>query len=855
MKKILFAAAALAALTISSCTKELDPGQAAPEKDGTVISLTIAKDALVKSAFDGEKVALSGNEDLRICYVDGENKVAGSVKATGTDGNYTFTLPDGLNPDDYSWYAAAPWKQSIGAQAGATDLQKIEDGVLQMRLPSVQLPGANTFDPYADELISKSFTISEGSATVDAFKRVSAPLLVKVTGLEDGEKIFAANLKANSSNGLVSRKTITLSDSFDEAGVAAYSGKVSNVAAIWQDGLAKAGDFWPVWLCVNNTEIEAGADLTLTVTTGTRTITRTVQAQASEFKTNRINTITFNVLGNGYVEKTSVVQGFTTLEIDTALGKTGNHNFIAGDGNEYNWKTWRSNNATGAAGYAWDGIVDYSLQTSAYSGTFKGVFVPSVPGFEVKGVTAYLHPASISTTHKLQLYPADAVANGDAAPVVEKTLNGTFGYVEAPEEVSTLAGLKLSCNSTINIAMAVLYIEEITVESNDYKEIYDAGGNITIGDLVINNSEYPSSEVIMVEHITTSSFDDAKKVIFVDNTNQNEIELGDANVNLYGIVIGRYKDSQPSIISKATENKYFRTMNGTAVKNVCLKIGADGMFTPCTSGSGATTSVNFEDCTIIYTGNNQVFRESQTAYCFNDITVKNSIIQTNAPLLGNNGTARTTEQFGAGMEGTLTFINNVIMPVPGETSVTSVNKTLIDARASACEGNFEPFKLIMKNNTVYYFRLPSSGGIVTTRSIGGIELDSNLIYTDVYSTDSNNTRIIKCYENQPQKPEPVSFTNNWANKSVKVGTTTDAYIGITNSNTPKYWNSDDHNKALPYTDSGNSWKNTVNPFLESARPLDGYLPVDPSVTTAGATYATKKWKNWTKVNGGSESFQ
>ena len=184
---------ALLFLTAVSCVREFEESTRLPEQ-GTRVTLTIFDEPWVstRSAYTpGEGVHLTKTEQIGLFYDNGSLLVGNgsyAIKATPQGGGvYSFTAPEGSL--DKTWYAIVPYSYWMSRAKINTNQR------MMITFPSIQFPGQNTFDPQTDVLVAKPFTIDAAgakTATIDAFKRLTAPFKLEITGLDAGEKIYAA---------------------------------------------------------------------------------------------------------------------------------------------------------------------------------------------------------------------------------------------------------------------------------------------------------------------------------------------------------------------------------------------------------------------------------------------------------------------------------------------------------------------------------------------------------------------------------------------------------------------------------------------------------------------------------------
>ncbi len=322
MKKYLNIALSIAlCLAGMSCVQELNEEQIVDLSSGIPVTLSVtdADWESTRSAFTpGEGIKLTKNEEIGLLYDNGSlyvgNGSSYAIAATpdGT-GNYSFTAPDASL--DKTWYGIVPFSKELTRATPSTKN-------LLITFPAIQFPGQNTFDPATDFLVSRPFTIEgtgDKTASINAFKRLTAPFKLQITGLKPTDKIFAVTFDLSQTassadlNTMAGRCSYTAGATPDDvkwSAVALGLTRSNSLSAVYDEGLEKVGDCWPVWFNVRPITISSGKKMTVTVFTADACYTRTVNIKGGTFKTNRINSFTVDIKGSGYTEEPAISQGF-----------------------------------------------------------------------------------------------------------------------------------------------------------------------------------------------------------------------------------------------------------------------------------------------------------------------------------------------------------------------------------------------------------------------------------------------------------------------------------------------------------------------------------------------------------------
>ena len=328
--------ALLISAALVSCQKENINSPTEPEKS-IQKTITIADtpwtgDAETRSFFEeGVGVHLNKLENMSVYYwkyianeteptantnilytlLDEKNNITGAT--ANTAGTWTFSHPVIEGADSYNYFFVIP-------HTNMNVLNQTKIGH-SFRLASIQSPeilnkfkgcesSPLSFDPMMDCHIGQAqYGVGIATEMSDIhFKRIFTPLKLTVTDSKnvlEGAPVYTVTLKSNA----VATQTQTLtgisyfkhSDKFEDAKLSSIDKEsVGNgVSTIYQKPIAKDGDFYTTWFIVNPTKLPAG-DLTVSVTTATKTITRTVSSQGLEIKDGTINKLTFDISGTEY---------------------------------------------------------------------------------------------------------------------------------------------------------------------------------------------------------------------------------------------------------------------------------------------------------------------------------------------------------------------------------------------------------------------------------------------------------------------------------------------------------------------------------------------------------------------------
>lgn len=252
----------------------------------------------------------TANTNILYTLLDGKNITGATANTAGT---WTFSHPVIEGADSYNYFFVIPHTSMNALNSKKTGHS--------FRLASIQSPeilnkfkgcesSPLSFDPMMDCHIGQAqYGVGIATEMSDIhFKRIFTPLKLTITDSKnvlEGAPVYTVTLKSNA----VATQTQTLtgicyfkhSDKFEDAKLSSIDKEsVGNgVSTIYQKPIAKDGDFYTTWFIVNPTKLPAG-DLTVSVTTATKTITRTVRSQGLEIKDGTINKLTFDISGTEY---------------------------------------------------------------------------------------------------------------------------------------------------------------------------------------------------------------------------------------------------------------------------------------------------------------------------------------------------------------------------------------------------------------------------------------------------------------------------------------------------------------------------------------------------------------------------
>lgn len=361
---------------------------------------------------------------------------------------------------------------------------------------------------------------------------------------------------------------------------------------------------------------------------------------------------------------------------------------------------------------------------------------------------------------------------------------------------------------------------------NDYKEIYDAGLDIKIGDLVVNTTTFPTASVIAPSDLDNNR---TKGLIFIDDKEGSTVTL--AQQRTFGgngkiAVIGRYANIGKQTNIGANSLRIVRNTAFLNLKFTC--IGGESVFERNSSQTGRD-NLYLADCYIDAntTSPKAVIKErgnnnsGNIAEAFAKIYVDNCVVKLgiynnaprpfyylNKPLEGSATTTRTLE------------IKNSVFFYPAATadaSVINVNGNIAD----------DELAINLTSNTIVNM---VTGSIVKVYRVKDLVSDKDLVYASGMTTSPGY--------NTPKYHwglDTSVYTSN------KVGTCTNCYFAWDD-----FWSGAQSWATYAATNTNNlNKKNAGTPFTATNSDL-GYFPVNRTKVTngAGASYDIKGYCTW-----------
>ncbi|MCQ2135422.1 MAG: hypothetical protein MJY67_00750 [Bacteroidales bacterium] len=684
MKKNIIIAGIVVAASLAACQKS-SFDSVVPSNDGQKVTLTVCAQEWTeegtKTAYTpGTGVDMSGQEVLALYYCDQVEDYSGetvvkpvlvgmegseskAVRATSADGGQTYTFTAPAASAGKRWHAITGYsKQNITLVS-----DKSAPGVI---LSPVQHPAANSFDPNFDFMMAQPFYVDgeAGTAKINCFKRLLAPLRVQVSGLPAGETIYSATFEldqepeVNTSNdALVGKIYLQLAEDYENnsIGYSEYGAKGNAVTAVYAEGLEAIEGNWPVWFIVNPITIQEGTSLKMTVSTSNKTYTRTVAlpGQAS-LKRSALNNIKFNIAGEGSTQQSSFTTVFTS-----APALNGSATLKASDGNNYNWKF--------SANVRWDAAgKDNSTLANAMNLNNQSVTIPTFYDYNATGLIVVSH----AINNLSMIYDSSLTLRDGAEDLVTYGFNfcstaqydfsilpqgGTLA-VALPAGKTTLEGMSLVGSARpIAVSAITVFVEEggevtPTVDPATGDDLYTefmAGKYIEIGGV-----RYTKDDVSAVfnDDLGSVSNSDFQKAGIHFLTGTKDFGSG-ANLKFpsSAIYISRHPSQKASI--SASQFQPYADVTFKNMEIICVNSNngfpsnqatADGTYTfedcviNCNGALSrdvhATYSVNYvvKNCQITFKANALVFlnKKVATSHTANKYVFEGNTLNATAPI-------------------------------------------------------------------------------------------------------------------------------------------------------------------------------------------------------------------------------
>ncbi len=824
MKKISLFAAIAAMVFFVSCNKEQKIDDAlVPNGTKVLIKVNDAEwTGDTKTAYTpGVGVSMTGTELMSLYYHNGERFNADNndyIKAEPEGaGYYSFIFPAAATGFTH-WYGVMPYSRQLNSYNSTGT-------AVRLHLGPVQFPGANTFDPMADYLVAQPFDVSgttgADETVINSFKRLFAPLCLAITGLESGDKIYTATLKLSQeptgTSALCGFMFLAMDDTYAGTYVNGVNAESNALTAEYADGLAAVGDNWPVWLMVNPITIEAGCNLTLTVSTADKTYTRTVTLPAAAtLSTSTLNRITINIKGEGYTVAESVTQDFTEQML------TGTQTLTASDGSSLTWVSSISNTFTSAGNDDGSGITGAMYAHKSF--TF-----PTIPGKLITGARIVSHPASryggTAATATLTVDGTDVYPFNMASYASNEGLSYNGGVVDIalPAGRTTLSGLSVVPTTQQNLISAItLFTADDPAFANDYYAQYEAGLDVTINGAVFNKATNGAARLLKLYEMANSgpiiADYSTNGILFLDY-DEADAKTDELNISGYWlqpndiVIIGRYRNHQPHI--NITDRGINAKGPSMQLKNVKLST-YNPMYTANITSS--YLDLNIEDCTIV-ASNNFLLCENSSSKGFRNIVINNSVIKIVRSLYEVQGVSQIASGSNLGLE-KFWLTNSVVY------AASEVNYPTIALRTASSVVWYTPNLDLKFENNTFYNLANNNLGLIALGNMAKLNVNFNV-------GDAPLPKNSPIFMLHAQLASPISdsyIRHNHFNERSGSFNWSACYSAATNSGV---------------TIQANYFTQSTSPFT-SVDTSTGYFPVNTTDITdgAGASYATKYWNNW-----------
>ena len=834
-KALLFTGLAAGLVAAASCQEELvgnNPQVSVPSVTKTmyVEGNEWTDESGTKTGYTpGAGISWTGHETFAIYYGNPANAASPTAdakyiagKATDVvsleDGRYSFSHPEIDGVDAYDYCVITPDLVTTGINGTGA--------AASFKFSPVQAPGQNTFDPNYDVLFgqgAKEVALSD-ELSVTRFKRLFAPLRVSISdgaGVIGNEKIHAATVSfsqaavsGGSAFALAGLAYLNFGYEYADCKINSVSAPTNTVSAVYEEGLDKQGDSWPVWYMVKPESFDAGGTVTVTVTTDTRTISRTMTLDSpATIQEGVLNNLDFDITGDGYAQAESVYQDFTSF---TSLRSS----LTASNGSTYSWgltscQAWNGGDS--------NGLLPYSLRLNADAGT---VTLPSIAGKQITRIRLYAHPNNTTSDNTVALNGGTPL---DFNSYTDNTETGNSGVleIEVPEaQYGQSLVLTSGSNFTavVGIALELTDAEMPEADENDYYDLFTKGYDIEINGEVYNNGMYSArlrtvSELAEAEaqgNKTDLQADAASSgILFIDASDQDTPlttgALAPGNAEQV-IIIGRYKDRQPELIL----NQY-NVRCDVIFKNLNLSSGNDTYLMRSQSGNAAG-SVLLDDCTVNMAGSRYVVFDQALTYSYPSVTINNCVIEFN-DVSGNNPAVFAYN----------TSTSNV-KTVFGPTDISLTNSVVY------ADQTLQAYIINMGNGDEKYDTYNANLNVVNN-TFYNIWQPNILVRGNVF-TNFTVDRNVASYTHSDILTGPSYFAA--AYNSAATSSVSDNYL-YTTAPEGTQWTVV-HSNSVVKAGEGNVRNAAESPYL-SEDTANGYFPINTAVVTngAGADYDTKYW--------------
>lgn len=439
--------------------------------------------------------------------------------------------------------------------------------------------------------------------------------------------------------------------------------------------------------------------------------------------------------------------------------------------------------------------------------------------------------------------PIEKAAGTKLTVVAQSKNKKVTRTIDLPKAMQLQAGIINDLK--INITGKGYDVED--TDPNDYWSLYNAGQDIVAGGMTINRFTHPNAVLLSGTNLTQNNLQKGG-LIFVDGefTATAHLKLAKGS-----IIIGRFKDSQPSITMNST-NSIYLDKGDLVLKN--LNIGgtttADRLFV--ISGDNGNETSDYaviEDCTI--TANNKVcsyaYQSNKTNtnyghayYVIKSLTFDNCIIKI-AGTSQNNMVImlpkHNSGSYDAYKDITKLEISNCVIyaDAPFTTTTSGTRRHLMDLGngGTGYQLPLEKAKIIAKNNTLYNINA-NGNHLIRAYSAYSADISGNVIYNDYASTPDGTFAATTLFQLNAANPSQDSY-------KVQSNYSYGYFTSEQTTNTVKWTNG----SAVTYTTGSNNQDTgqEENKPFSTVNKKNGYFPVNKANirNATGASYDTKPW--------------
>lgn len=461
--------------------------------------------------------------------------------------------------------------------------------------------------------------------------------------------------------------------------------------------------------------------------------------------------------------------------------------------------------------------------------------------------------------------PVEKAAGTKLTVVAQSKNKKVTRTIDLPKAMQLQAGIINDLK--INITGKGYDVED--TDPNDYWSLYNAGQDIVAGGMTINRFTHPNAVLLSGTNLTQNNLQKGG-LIFVDGefTATAHLKLAKGS-----IIIGRFKDSQPSITMNSSHAIYLDNGN-LVLKNLNIRgTTTAGRLIVISKNTSATSSeyAIIEDCTITAPKNVCGYASDTPKYVINNLTFDNCIIK----MAGTDGnyavininkleTANTDSSIYTEIE--KFEISNCVVYAekPYTNSNTKISRRmLMDLGSGAAGGQYdfplENAAIVVNNNTLYNINC-NDGVIARAYYAKTADVNGNVIYNDystiaatetdkypfiasymfgIYSGNGNPSNGVYNVNNNYSYGYYTAKQANYVTDAKKLNNTTVKFKYRKKDNSSGNYYSPDYNTNNSKQENGQV---PNNPFT-TADMTKGYFPVNSTKIqkATGASYDTKPW--------------